>query len=63
MLAQRRAHTTLPAADMDRATRWYEEMLGFTPYEVLRLITHDPLEESGISGKGGTPPQMSADGT
>lgn len=31
MLTDRRAHTTLPAADMDRAIRWYEEKLGFKP--------------------------------
>jgi predicted enzyme related to lactoylglutathione lyase len=33
MLTERRVHTTIPASDMDRAMRWYEEKLGFKPYE------------------------------
>jgi catechol 2,3-dioxygenase-like lactoylglutathione lyase family enzyme len=31
MLKERRTHATLPAADLDRAKRWYEEKLGLTP--------------------------------
>jgi catechol 2,3-dioxygenase-like lactoylglutathione lyase family enzyme len=31
MLNDRPTHTTIPAADMDRAVRWYEEKLGWTP--------------------------------
>ena len=31
MLKQRRAHTTLPAADLERAKRWYSEKLDLTP--------------------------------
>ena len=31
MLTERRVHTTIPAANMDRAMRWYEEKLGFKP--------------------------------
>ena len=31
MLTERRVHTTIPAADMARAMRWYEEKLGFKP--------------------------------
>jgi catechol 2,3-dioxygenase-like lactoylglutathione lyase family enzyme len=33
MLTDRAVHTTIPAADMDRAIRWYEEKLGFKPVE------------------------------
>ncbi len=32
MLADRRAHTTLPTLDVDRLRRWYEDVLGFTPF-------------------------------
>ena len=31
MLNERRPHTTIPAADIDRAVRWYEEKLGWKP--------------------------------
>lgn len=31
MLSERRAHTTLPASDVDRLRAWYEGVLGFTP--------------------------------
>jgi catechol 2,3-dioxygenase-like lactoylglutathione lyase family enzyme len=31
MVKDARVHTTLPAADMDRAKRWYEEKLGMSP--------------------------------
>lgn len=31
MLSDRRAHATIPAADMERAKRWYEEKLGLRP--------------------------------
>ena len=31
MLNERRTHTTIPAADIDRAVRWYEEKLGWKP--------------------------------
>ena len=31
MVIDARAHTTLPAADMERAKRWYEEKLGLKP--------------------------------
>ena len=31
MLEDRRTHTTIPAADVDRAVRWYEEKLGWKP--------------------------------
>jgi catechol 2,3-dioxygenase-like lactoylglutathione lyase family enzyme len=31
MLADRRVYATIPAADLDRARRWYEEKLGLTP--------------------------------
>ena len=31
MLTERRVHTTIPVADMQRAMRWYEERLGFKP--------------------------------
>jgi catechol 2,3-dioxygenase-like lactoylglutathione lyase family enzyme len=31
MIKDRRAHTTLPALDMERARKWYEEKLGLTP--------------------------------
>jgi catechol 2,3-dioxygenase-like lactoylglutathione lyase family enzyme len=34
MLAQRRAHTTLPVADLDAARTFYEERLGFTVVNV-----------------------------
>lgn len=34
VLASARTHTTLPAADLDRARHFYEETLGFTPAEV-----------------------------
>ena len=34
MLADRRCHTTLPVPDVDRARHFYEETLGFTPFEV-----------------------------
>ena len=35
MLSQARTHATLPASDLDRARRFYEEVLGFKPDEVL----------------------------
>lgn len=31
MLSQRRVYTTIPASDLDRARRWYEEKLGMKP--------------------------------
>ena len=34
MLADRRCHTTLPVPDVDRARPFYEDVLGFTPFEV-----------------------------
>ena len=34
MLAERRVHVTLPVADLDRARTFYEETLGFSPYNV-----------------------------
>jgi len=34
MLPSARTHTTLPAADLDRARRFYEETLGFLPASV-----------------------------
>ncbi len=33
MLADTAAYATIPAADMDRAVRWYEERLGLKPVE------------------------------
>jgi catechol 2,3-dioxygenase-like lactoylglutathione lyase family enzyme len=35
MLTQTRVHTTIPAADMDRAARFYEDKLGFKPMRKL----------------------------
>ncbi|MGN6102069.1 MAG: VOC family protein [Devosia sp.] len=35
MLTECRVHTTIPAADVDRAVRWYEEKLGFKPIAKL----------------------------
>jgi len=35
MLADCRVHTTIPAADLARAARWYEEKLGFRPVQQL----------------------------
>ena len=35
MLTERRIHSSIPAADLGRARRWYEEMLGFTPVREL----------------------------
>lgn len=32
MLADRRAHTTLPTLDIERLRRWYEDVLGFSPF-------------------------------
>ena len=34
MLSSARTHTTLPAADLGRARRFYEETLGFLPADV-----------------------------
>ncbi len=34
MLSSARTHATLPAADLDRARRFYEETLGFVPADV-----------------------------
>jgi catechol 2,3-dioxygenase-like lactoylglutathione lyase family enzyme len=31
MISQKRSYSTIPAADMDRAKRWYKEKLGLTP--------------------------------
>jgi catechol 2,3-dioxygenase-like lactoylglutathione lyase family enzyme len=31
MLGDRRAYATIPATDLDRAKRWYQEKLGLTP--------------------------------
>jgi catechol 2,3-dioxygenase-like lactoylglutathione lyase family enzyme len=31
MISQKRSYSTIPAADMDRAKRWYQEKLGLTP--------------------------------
>jgi catechol 2,3-dioxygenase-like lactoylglutathione lyase family enzyme len=33
MLSERRAHTTLPTPDPERLRRFYEDVLGFTPFE------------------------------
>jgi catechol 2,3-dioxygenase-like lactoylglutathione lyase family enzyme len=33
MLAERRVHVTIPAADLDRARAFYEGALGFSPYD------------------------------
>jgi catechol 2,3-dioxygenase-like lactoylglutathione lyase family enzyme len=35
MLAQRRVHPTIPAADLDRARSWYADRLGFQPTREL----------------------------
>lgn len=35
MLTERRTHTTIPAADMQRARRWYADKLGFEPIRDL----------------------------
>lgn len=35
MLTDRRIHATIPAADLGRARRWYEERLGFLPIREL----------------------------
>lgn len=35
MLTDRRVHSTIPAADLGRARRWYEERLGFVPIREL----------------------------
>jgi catechol 2,3-dioxygenase-like lactoylglutathione lyase family enzyme len=32
MLADRRAHTTLPTLDVEHLRRWYEDVLGFTAF-------------------------------
>ena len=32
MLSERRAHTTLPTADVDSLRDWYVAVLGFTPF-------------------------------
>jgi catechol 2,3-dioxygenase-like lactoylglutathione lyase family enzyme len=34
MLSDRRAHTTLPVSDLDRARTFYEDVLGFRPMDV-----------------------------
>jgi catechol 2,3-dioxygenase-like lactoylglutathione lyase family enzyme len=34
MLADKRAHTTLPTADLDRLRSWYEDILGVEPFAV-----------------------------
>jgi catechol 2,3-dioxygenase-like lactoylglutathione lyase family enzyme len=36
MLTERPVHTTVPAADMDRVIRWYEEKLGFKPVQRIQ---------------------------
>ncbi len=33
MLGESTVHTTLPAADLERAKKWYQEKLGMTPVE------------------------------
>lgn len=35
MLTQSRVHTTIPASDLERAKRFYEDKLGFTPIRHL----------------------------
>ncbi|MDQ2941888.1 MAG: VOC family protein, partial [Chloroflexota bacterium] len=35
MLTQRRVHSTIPAADLDRARSWYADRLGFEPIREL----------------------------
>lgn len=35
MLTQTRVHTTIPASDIDRAMRFYEDKLGFKPMSTL----------------------------
>jgi catechol 2,3-dioxygenase-like lactoylglutathione lyase family enzyme len=34
MLSAARTHATLPVADLDRARRFYEQVLGFTPSDI-----------------------------
>lgn len=34
MLSERRTHTTLPTADLDKLRTWYEGVLGFKPYAI-----------------------------
>ena len=43
MLADKRAHTTLPTADVERLRAWYEGVLGFTP--VRRATRRGPLPD------------------
>lgn len=35
MMSELPVHTTIPAADLDRAMRWYQEKLGFEPLQKL----------------------------
>lgn len=37
MLSQRRVYPTLPASDLSRAQRWYEEKLGLKPQRVEQM--------------------------
>ena len=48
MLTERRVHTTIPAADMERAERWYEEKLGFRP---IRKLPGGSLYQAGENSR------------
>lgn len=51
MLTDRRIHATIPAADLGRARRWYEERLGFTPIrELPGGLMYDAAEELKARG-------------
>jgi catechol 2,3-dioxygenase-like lactoylglutathione lyase family enzyme len=39
MISDLPVHTTIPAADLDRAMRWYQEKLGFEPVQKLEGAT------------------------
>lgn len=44
-----RAAATLPAQDLERAKRWYEEKLGFTPFEGDAEVGFDYRLSEGTS--------------
>jgi catechol 2,3-dioxygenase-like lactoylglutathione lyase family enzyme len=53
MLSSARCQAALPAADLDRARRFYEETLGFVPVDVQpRGVRYEAAEVTDLRSRG-----------